>query len=248
MSIDVIIPLGPKDEDIIGRCIASVRQWVHDVRHIFVIAHRPMEIQGVYVVDEKLFPFSKEEVEKRTSKNYAGWYLQQLLKFYAPLMISNALENCLVVDADVVFYRRVKFMENGKYLLDKNHEIHKPYFEHMLRLHPTFTAWKKNFSGIVNCMIMNKNIIIEMMEKVELYHQKPFWEVFLDCVTEKNTTGAADYEIYFHYLMNNHFSKVTLRPLQYMNGGQRWEQPNRDYHYITYHWHTQKPPRLTSNR
>lgn len=243
MSVDVIIPLGPKDEDIVGRCIASVRQWVHGVRNIFVVAYKPMEIQGVYVIDEKLFPFSREEVVKRTSEKYTGWYIQQLVKFYAPLMISGALENCVIVDADVVFYRRVKFLENNKFLFDKNHEVHLPYFDHMKRLHPSFEAWKKNFSGIVNCMVFNKVILGEIMDKVESYHKKPFWEVFLDEVTDKESSGASEYEIYFHYVMRNHFSRVVLRPLQYSNFGQRWETPNRDYHYITYHWHAQKAPR-----
>ncbi len=248
MSVDVIIPLGPKDEDIVGRCIASVRQWVNGVRHIFVIAHKPMEIQGVFVIDESLFPFTREEVAKRTSEKRAGWYLQQLVKLYAPLMISGALENCVIIDADVVFYRRVKFMEGEKFLFDKNHEIHQPYFDHMKRLHPSFEPWKRNFSGIVNCMIFNKQIIGELMDKVEQYHKKPFWEAYLDCVTLKEQSGAADYELYFHYIMKNYEKRVTLRPLQYMNGGQRWETPNTDYHYITYHWHTQKPQRSATYR
>lgn len=248
MSLDVIIPLGPKDEDIVGRCIASVRQWVHGVRNIFVVAYKPMEIPGVFVVDESLFPFSREQVIAKTSEKRAGWYTQQLLKFYAPLMISGILENTVIVDADVVFYRRVKFTEGEKFYFDKNHEVHQPYFDHMKRLHPSFDPWKKNFSGIVNCMVFNKTILGELMDKVETYHKKPFWEAYLDCVTEKEQSGSADYEIYFHYVMRNHEKRVTLRPLQYSNSGQRWETPNIDYHYITYHWHSQKPSRLTGNR
>lgn len=252
MSVDVIIPLGPKDEDIVGRCIASIRQWVNGVRHIFVIAHRPMEIPGTFVVTEDKFPFSREEVVKRTSEKRAGWYIQQLVKFYAPLMISNTLENCVIIDADVVFYRRVKFLEGDKFLFDKNHEVHQPYFDHMKRLHPEFEPWKRNFSGIVNCMVFNKTIITELMEKVEVYQKKPFWEAYLECLDKKdvNGSGSADYELYFHYVMRNYGTRVILRPLQYSNFGQRWETPTGDWHYVTYHYHIQKPPRniLTSNR
>jgi hypothetical protein len=252
MSVDVIIPLGPKDEDIVGRCIASVRQWVNGVRHIFVIAHRPMEIPGTFVVNESQLPFSREEVVKRTSEVRAGWYTQQLAKFYAPLLISNILENCVVIDADVVFYRRVKFLEGDKFLFDKNHEIHQPYFDHMKRLHPSFEPWKQNFSGIVNCMIFNKKILTELIEKVEIYQKKPFWEAYLDCIDRNyvSASGAAEYELYFHYVMKNYEKRTTLRPLQYSNGGQRWESPRGDWHYITYHHYVQKPSRLlsTTNR
>ena len=174
---DVVIPLGPKDEDIIQRCVTSVRKHVVGVRYIFVIAHKKMDISGAAVLEESLFPFSRAVCAEKTSEARAGWYLQQLLKFYAPLLISDIMENVLIVDADTVFQKRTRFTENGKTLVDKTMiELHQPYFDHMARLHPSFTVWKRMNSGITNVMVFNRTILFEMMKKAEDLHKKHFWE------------------------------------------------------------------------
>ena len=248
---DVVIPLGPKDEDIVQRCVTSVRKHVVGVRYIFVIAHKKMDISGAAVLEESLFPFSRAVCAEKTSEARAGWYLQQLLKFYAPLLISDAMENVLIVDADTVFQKRTRFTENGKTLVDKTMiELHQPYFDHMARLHPSFTVWKRMNSGITNVMVFNRTILFEMMKKAEDLHKKHFWEAYLDCVTLKDKSGASEYEVYFHYLMNNHADKVRVRPLQWTNDGQRAVVPTGDWHYQNYHWHNQKalPPRSSRLR
>ena len=40
-----------------------------------------------------------------------GWYFQQLLKLYAPLIIPDILENVLILDSDTVFFRKVKMFD-----------------------------------------------------------------------------------------------------------------------------------------
>lgn len=243
-SFDVIIPLGPQDESIVQKCIDSVYTHVVGVRNVFVISHRPIQLSDCIVLQESAFPFKKADVEKRTSTKKAGWYLQQLIKLYAPLLISNILENVLVVDADTIFYKRTRFLENGQFLFDKvTGLVHEPYFIHMKKLHPSFTQWKKATSGITNVMIFNKKILSEIFEKVETHHNdgRSFWEIFLDCVTEKESSGASEYELYFNYVMSFHFDQVRMRPLQWSNDGQRvnLEKAKGDWHYVNYHIYRQ---------
>ncbi len=240
---DVVIPLGPKDEDMIQKCINSIYNNVVGVRYIFVISHRPIDLSDCIVLQESNFPFKKEEIAKRTSEKQAGWYLQQLIKLHAPLMISNIMENVLVVDADTVFYKRTRFYENGKFQFDRVLGLtHEPYFQQMKRLHPSFTQWKKATSGAINVMLFNKKIMTEIFEKVQAHHGgKQFWEVFLDSVTEKTGSGASEYEIYFNYMMNFHFDQVKLRPLQFSNDGQRSKEARGDWNYVSYHHYRQRP-------
>jgi hypothetical protein len=146
----------------------------------------------------------------------------------------------LIVDADVIFFKRVKFLDNGKFLFDKNHETHLPYFAHIKRLHPSFGPAFRNTSGIVNVMIVNKEILRELFQKVEDYHKQEFWNVFLDQVAPNEFSGASEYEIYFHYINKFHPNKVILRPLRYSNFGLRSKLEGGDWHYITYHHHVQK--------
>ena len=146
-----------------------------------------------------------------------------------------------MVDADTVFYKRTRFIENGKFLFDKvMGPTHQPYFEHMKRLHPTFTLWKPVTSGITNTMIFNKKIVIELMTKVEDFHKKDFWMAFLDSITEKTKSGASEYEIYFNYMMNVKADQTRVRPLQWNNSGQRSIVQRGDWNYVSYPWYSQK--------
>jgi hypothetical protein len=243
VSFDVVIPFGPKDDDIIQRCVNSVLTHVVGVRYVFVIAHEKntMDISNCIILKEESFPFKRADVVEKTSEERAGWYIQQLIKFYAPLLISNITENVLIVDADTVFYKRTRFIENGKFLFDKVvAPTHQPYFDHMKRLHPTFTVWKPLTSAITNTMIFNKKIVIEIMTKVEDFHKKDFWMVFLDCVTEKTKSGASEYEIYFNYMMITKAAVSRVRPLQWNNNGQRSIVQRGDWNYVSYPWWSQK--------
>jgi hypothetical protein len=243
VSFDVVIPFGPKDDDIIQRCVNSVLTHVVGVRYVFVIAHEKntMDLSNCIVLKEESFPFKRADIVEKTSEERAGWYIQQLIKFYAPLLISNITENVLLVDADTVFYKRTKYIENGKFLFDKvMGPLHQPYFEHMKRLHPTFTVWKPVTSGIINTMIFNKKIVIELMTKVEDLHKKDFWMAFLDCITEKTKSGASEYEIYFNYMMTAKADVSRIRPLQWNNNGQRSIVQRGDWNYVSYPWWSQK--------
>lgn len=240
--IDAVVPLGPHDEDIVQRCIDSIYEHVAGIRYVFVVAHRHVDLSNCIILQETDFPFKREEVAALTSEKRAGWYTQQLIKLHAPLLISNLLENVLVVDADTIFYKRTKFMENGKYLFDRVAEFpHQPYFDHMRRLHPSLVPWKKNISGITNCMILNKSFLQELMVTVENFHKFDFWRVYLNMVELKEGSGAAEYEVYFHWVMRNKADQVKLRPLQWNNQGQRTKigVKTGDWNYITYHWHNQ---------
>lgn len=246
-QLDVVIPLGPKDDDMIQRCIDSVHMFVTGVRYIYVVTDksRKVDISGCVIIDEKDFPFKRDDVATFTSASHSGWYLQQLIKLYSPLLIKNILENVLILDADNVFYKKTKFIESGKFLFDKVIEpTHEPYYEHMARLHPSFLPWKKNTSGITHMMIFNKKIILEIIDKVEQYHKGIFWELFLENVTEKKSSGASEYELYFNYVMINKQDLVKIRPLQWNNYGQRAAREVGDWHYVTYHNHQQKKARV----
>lgn len=241
MSLDIVIPLGPNDEDIIGKCVASLRTYIVGLRNLYIVSSRPIDVSGAtQVFDESIFPFTKDNVATHVRDTRVGWYLQQLIKLYAPLVIPGCLPDCLIVDADVIVYQRLKFKDGSKYLFDKNHETHPPYFAHMKRLHPSFVPVYKNTSGIVNLMIFNQTILRELFARVESHHNRPFWAVFLDQVAPGEFSGASEYEIYFHYITRVHPNKVILRPLRYDNFGLRTNPQGGDWHYVTYHHHYQK--------
>ena len=244
MSLDVVIPCGPNDEDIIQKCVESVRNFVLGVRNIYIVSSRPLVVNGAEVFPESIFPFTKDDVAKHVKDTRAGWYLQQLLKLYAPLVIPNCLPDCLILDADVILFKRIKFKDGQKYLFQKLHETHPPYFSHMKRLHPSFLPAFPRTSGIVNLMIFNTNILKELFKEVEDFHKEFFWKVFLQQVGPTEFSGASEYEIYFHYIFRKHPQICSLRTLRFDNFGLRSNIQPGDWHYVTYHHHYQKNKKI----
>jgi hypothetical protein len=234
-KFDVIIPYGPNDDWIIQRCIDSCKKYIEGVNKIYVIAYKDVSLSNCIVITEDKFPFTKDYVSKKTSKERSGWYLQQLIKLYIPRVIPNITENFLVVDADTVFYKKTTYIENGKLLYDTSEQHNLPYFEHMKRLHPELKKYHTN-SGICDQMMFNTNILEELLKMVESYNKKEFYDAFLDCITNKKGSGASEYEIYFNYMIYKHKDLIKERELKKTTKN-KYEESNNTYNYITYHYY-----------
>jgi hypothetical protein len=137
--------------------------------------------------------------------------------------IDGILDNYLVIDADIFFMKPVTFIENGKPIFSRDNQFHKPYFEHMKRLHPNFEKVSDK-SGICHHMLFNKLYVKEIVDIVEEKHNKPFWKVFIETVDEHKNhninvfeSGASEYELYFNYMIKYHKDKIIIRNLNWRN-------------------------------
>jgi hypothetical protein len=198
----------------------SIRHFVQDVRHLYVVSSTDPQLPGTVFVDERRFPFDLKAVRSILGvEERAGWYLQQLIKLYFPLVMSESLESLLVVDADTIFLRACRFTDGRRTVLNFGDEYHAPYFEHMARLHP---ALRKMFaySGICHTMLLTRPWLSELMGMVETQHaKKPFWQIFLECLdpVQRPLSGASEYEIYFNFCLRFHPLDVTLRRFHWKN-------------------------------
>ena len=181
--IDVMIPLGPNDQDTVELSVRAVRSFVRDVRHIYLVGAENPNIGGVRFIDEKAFPFDIDGVRQSLgSHERAGWYLQQLIKLYFPLVNRLCLEHVLAVDADTIFLRPCRFIEDGRPIVNFGDEYHVAYFEHMARLYPTLHRMFA-YSGITNCMLFKRTWLDELHKEVEAHHaHAPFWKAYLQAV------------------------------------------------------------------
>ena len=137
---DIVIPVGPNDISIIQYQINYTRVNVIGYRNIYLISYDPsIQYDGCITIDEKTFPFNISTVaEEHTPSWRNGWYLQQLLKLYAGVVVPGIMDKYLVIDCDTFFLKPTTFVENGKCLYNYGTEFFFPYFQHMERLHPTF--------------------------------------------------------------------------------------------------------------
>ena len=259
MEFDLVIPVGPKDEELIKKNILCNKNRIDGYRNIYLITvNENIKVDGCITINENIFPFNKKTVIDIFGTDfYPGWYLQQLLKFYAGLIIPDILERYLVLDADVFLLKNINFIQNNKIMMSYSEENHRPYMEHMGNLHPSLKRVYGDKSGIHHHMMFEKKYIQELFDMVEEYHKKDFYLAFLDSVPEKyrdNTTSASEYEIYFNFMLMNHKDKVIIRKLEICNSDrvernisskQRWslnQQWNNTRYSeyldgICFHWH-----------
>ena len=234
-EFDIIIPVGPDDACIVNHQLILTKKNIIGYRNIYLISYdKLIQIDGCVTISEDIFPFSIETVEKYHGKSRRnGWYLQQLLKLYAGIVIPGILSKYLVIDCDTFFLKPTTFIENGKCLYNPGTEYHTPYFDHMKKLDKSLVKLYNNMSGISHHMIIETEYINSLFNMVELNHNDTFYNVFLKNVTETLNSGASEYEIYFNFIFYKFKDNVVIRPLKWKNTNIL--DLNADYDYISYH-------------
>jgi hypothetical protein len=159
----------------------------------------------------------------------------QLLKLYAGFVIPDILDTYLVIDSDTYFLKPTYFWEDGKCLYNFGREFHLPYFLHMKRLDEQFQKEIPDKSGICHHMIFQTKYIEEIFDIVETKHKDTFYNVFLKLVTEKNGSGASEYELYFNYVIAKHPEEIKIRPLYWKNTDKIII--NAGYDYLSFHYY-----------
>lgn len=238
--IDALIPLGPNDGMLAELCVRSVRTFIHGLRTIYIVSPTDPGIPGTVFIPESVFPFTMADVREIVQiSGRAGWYLQQLLKFYFPLVRPDCLDKILVVDADTLFMNPVRFVEDGKTVFNFGLEFHPPYFEHMERVHPAFTK-AFLYSGICHCMLFDRFWVAELIHEVERFHKSgPFWRIFLEKTDPKhrNKSGASEYEMYLSFAIRWHAPDIVLKRLRWTNASDIAEVRPDLHDYVSIHWY-----------
>lgn len=236
---DIVIPLGPNEIKNISKQIEYTKKNIVGYRNIYIVTNicNKFEIDGCKVIDENIFPFKMKNIADffaiyNGKNNRNGWYFQQLLKLYVSFVIEELLDDYLILDSDVFFLKPTEFINNGKYIFSTGNEYHIPYFNHMKRVHPSLEK-VCNKSGICHHMMFNRQILRELFDLVEKYHNKPFWVIFIENVNEHtyhpvnaSESGASEYEMYFSYMIINHPDKMEIRNLNWANRPKNYKITN----------------------
>jgi len=251
--IDVVIVTHPKDKETLDDCIRGIRKNGVNVNRVIVVSTEPLTDQAEWF-DERLYPFSYDDVfltiakgNRKKGKAFfkdhnrgPGWYLQQLLKLYAPFVIPGISSNVLVVDADTIFMNQVKFLnkKNGGLFCFNTIEPKSRYLRHARRFLPDYKRAHPEVYSVCHHMLFQREILEDLFRTVEEYHQMTFWQAFCDCVDLREQKAAAsEYEIYYSFAFN-HTDQVKLRKLQWTNSvdlDKKKSYKKRGYHYVSFH-------------
>jgi len=235
-KFDIVIPVGPNDIDLTSKVIDCIKHNIFEHRNIYVISYDPnISLSNCIIINENIFPFNIKTLGEYTNHSpRTGWYLQQLLKLYAGFYIPGILSNYLVIDSDTFFINPTYFFEDGLPLYNIGKQFHKPYFDHMEKLHPSLKK-QNDFSGICHHMLFQRNIILDLFELVEKYTGDVFWRSFMKYLDPENinAAGASEYEIYFNFLLIYHSDKMKIRELKWLDVFQLCYHP--ELNYISWH-------------
>ena len=241
MSFDVVICVGPNDTAIVNSVVPYIKKNIIGYRNIYLVCQNPsITIDGTITINEKIFPFTINDVAHYHGKRERnGWYLQQLLKFYAGFIIPGILQKYLIIDCDTHFLKPTKFLtEDNKCIFTTGTEYHIPYFEHMNRLHPSLKK-SHTLSGISHHTFFDREIVKSLIELVEDYHKsaKTFWQLYLQEVqpAHYDLSGAAENELYFTYVYLYHYDKMKIRQLKWINSSNLSLDTHNDF--ISVHWY-----------
>ena len=231
---DIVIPLGPNDLQNIEKQIECTRTNVIGFRNIYIITPiANFMCPGAITIDESIFPFSDQIALYHGKDGRNGWYLQQLIKLYAGLVVPGILDRYLVIDADTFFLKPTSFINSeNQCQYNFGREYHCHYFDHMRKLHPDFVRVYE-LSGICHHMMFETRFIKEIMRLVG----EPFWVVFLEKVEpwlrHGIGSGASEYELYFNYVCKYHMDEIEVRELAWENVSVL--DLNMDLDYISHH-------------
>jgi hypothetical protein len=220
---DVVIPYHPKDEEILTRCITSLKKYAANVGTIYIISAAQPALpptEGVKWVPETAYPMSIHDVQAilQSKKGREGWYLQQFLKLYCFQAIPGIRSNVLLFDSDVVLLKRVRFIDPlyGALLLDWGEQHNAPYFEHAAVLLGTrFKKAMKGRSGITDHLMTSREIVDSLLKAIEDIHKKPAWRAILELIPDRDRDGAgfSEYEVLFNWSLQYFPKKVKMRKL-----------------------------------
>jgi hypothetical protein len=262
-KIDVVIPCHQKDAKNLDRLITSIKQYVDDVNRIMVISSKRFTENAEWI-DEKIFPFNKASIaleifkspqvasyQLTRPKSRMGWIYQQFLKLFAPIYVPNISSNVLIVDADLIFLKPVRFLQEngaGLYAVDRS-PIHRPYFIHAARLLTGLQRLYPDCSGITNHMLFQKPVLVDLFDLISKQHKTEAWKALARAIPVNNNTieesALSEYEIYFNFVFAR-TNQVKIRHLKSTNEFNRGpvtasEIENyraRGYDCITLHiWH-----------
>jgi len=236
-SFDAVIPYHEKDADILPYCLEGLRRHTTGLRNIYIISREGPDVDDIVWVSEASFPFTLDDVEKTIPAIRSGWYYQQLLKYYAAKVIPGLTTHYLIVDSDVVFLRHITFFRGDRILFDHGGVYHQPYFDHMKRLLPTELSAPSMEAGTTDCMMYRRDIMEDLMRRVETQHGCQLWEAMLKEIDPTNyeTSGMSEQEVYFHFVLSQYPGTYEVRRLTKYLGFHLTQLRTTDVDFLSFH-------------
>ncbi|MFF7943948.1 DUF6492 family protein [Nocardia gamkensis] len=247
-AIDVMIPVATKDLLSLDACISGLRAHCRNpIRSVNIVGSARLfaQVRTEHVVqwiDEEAVSPTPAEIGatlRRSGGHHrnSSWYFQQLLKLHCFRILPSTGRHLLVLDADYAIVDDVVFVENdGKSCLAFGYPLQWRLDTRRHAIpdrHSAITAstrllaeWRPvdPYSGMQHHMVFDKQILADLMRRVEDQHERPFWEAFLATIEHEKWTGASEYVLYRHFAARFFAGQIRSRHLDAIDIIQSAEQ------------------------
>jgi hypothetical protein len=265
-GLDAVMLTVGKDTRVFEKSIGSSLKHLIDVDKFYVITPSAKELSdklgsllGVRVIfiDEKIFPFNWVNVTETMIKTVeekgvypingktqfehtvygkSGWFLQQLLKFYAGKILN--ISDYVLLDSDIVFFKDIRLINETtkdgiRYNYASSNQYHPSYMATLTKISGVDIYKSKDNiyrSGICHHMVIVKSVMDHLFNQSEQRFNMPFWQILLNQSAQELTCRAprqgicgggstlSEYEMYFNYARQLFPHTVNSRPLLWANG------------------------------
>jgi hypothetical protein len=233
---DVVFFLAPKDVDIINYNIKNFSEKIKP-RKIIIIGNIDFRnhvsfLPGVEYLDEDNLGKNltlknvRQLLSKKCGSDSRGnWYFQQFLKMMYALFCET--EYYLVWDADTLLLNKINFWEEtptgDKCIFTLKGEYVSSYFPVLKSFFEGKVNKKINYSFIAEHMMINRNIMLELIGKMEVENNIEgtfFWEKIINAIRLENIyRGFSEFETYGNYVQTFYPDKYGFAELRsYRNG------------------------------
>lgn len=219
--VDVVIPAHEKDREVLQHCVRAALRHLVPVRHVHVVSRvrlartRDERVRWVPEPTLPTFP-SADEIrgEFAGPPQRAGWIYQQLLKLAAPEFIPGLAERFLVLDADVVFLRRVSWDDaTGRFPYSRASEHHPPYEAAYRRLvgeePPT------GQSLVAHHMLFERAFVAELLDAIENFTARPWRSAILEACTGEEASMFSEWNLYGWWVLRHRPEASVHRQLHW---------------------------------
>jgi hypothetical protein len=213
-AIDIVIPAHEKDFPVLTHAVRGALRHISPLRRIHVVSATPFSYPSnrVVWVDEPKLPLlptlpDVRELwgEDRRMIERASWIYQQLLKLGAGRYIPDLAPQYLVVDADVIFLRKVSFDPDalGRFPYARAYEYHMPYREAFERLNGAGLT-QNWFSLTSHHMLYDRELMEEMFADFETRFGVPWYQAYIDAVDREEHSSISEMDIYGWWVLDRH--------------------------------------------
>lgn len=221
--MDAVIPAHEKDFALLRNCIAGLLRWVEPIERVFVVSRAPFATDDARVLwtpepaggaalpslDEARAHVAAGHGDAATAR--VGWVYQQLLKLGAGDLVADLSDQYLIVDADVVFLRRVTFDADARFMYCRSADDHEPYvaaYRRLLGADPPV-----DFACTAHHLHVDRALLGEMTAEIEARHGRPWPLAYLDAVDWGEPSSINEQDTYAQWVLGTHRDVTRHRQL-----------------------------------